>query len=317
MIINLISIVIPVYNNEQSISLLVNEIIALFEQKIDTRYELIFVNDGSTDGSEKLLAKLQKDNQQVRYILFNRNFGQVAAIQAGLQIAKGDAVVVMSADMQEPVDLILNMLEKYKSGAKVVLAYRAERNDGALNNLVSKLFYGILKLSLPQMPSGGFDYCLFDKDVLHYLNALKYRNRFLQGDILYAGFETAIIPYSRSKGLNSNNKKVVNNFTFKVKYFIDGVLHTGAYPIRIISLLGIITTLAGILYSLVIVVNWMLGFTPFKGWAPIMISILVIGGLILFTLGVLGEYIWRIYDELRSMPKYVIKEKNLNDSEPK
>lgn len=307
---HLLSYIIPVYNNSETLTDLMSRIVSLSSDVLNVNYEIIFVNDGSTDESEKLIKELNEQNSLIKYIIFQRNFGQVAAIKAGLEVAKGDAVVVVSADMQEPIELVASMYKKWMAGTQLVLAYRANRNDGIINNLTSKFFYGLIKLSLPEMPQGGFDYCLFDRNVLDYMNSLNYRNSFLQGDVLYAGFETVIIPYTRVQSSKPKNNSGINNFSFKLKYFTDGILHTGTYPIRFISLLGLFTTLSGLIYSVVIIINWFLGLTPFRGWAPIMISVLVIGGLILFTLGVLGEYIWRIYDQLRGMPQFIIKEKN-------
>lgn len=310
----LISFVIPVYNNANSLELLHSRLEEILRKFPALTSEWVYVNDGSQDSSEDVLLHMRQTNKQVKLLTFTRNFGQVAAIQAGIEYAKGDGVVVMSADMQEPAELVTAMLEKWQAGAQLVLAFRAGRNDGFLNHGLSRVFYSLIRFSNPEIPPGGFDYCLLDRTVATFLRSVKHKNRFLQGDLLYPGFKTALIPYERTKGVpRIGKRRPIRNLTFKVKYFIDGILNTTTYPIRLISLLGILTIFLGILYSGVIVLEWFRGETPFRGWAPIMISILLIGGLILFTLGILGEYIWRIYDELRGFPPYVIRERYLDD----
>jgi dolichol-phosphate mannosyltransferase len=246
----------------------------------------------------------------VKYINLLRNFGQVAAIEAGLDFSTGDAIVVLSSDLQDPVELIVEMIEKWEKGDMIVLAHRKKRSDGYLDKFFSRIFYRFIQLSNPNMPTGGFDFCLFDKAVHEHMISIRYRNRFLQGDLLFFGYDIALIPYERKS--TTYGSASLRNLSFKIKYFFDGILNSTAMPIRFMSLLGMIFTFLGFLYSIAIFINWLLGRTPFEGWAPIMIAILIIGGLILIVLGVLGEYIWRIYDELKQMPKYVIRNKELD-----
>jgi dolichol-phosphate mannosyltransferase len=162
----------------------------------------------------------------------------------------------------------------------------------------------------PNMPKGGFDFMLLDQKAVAVLNQLDERNRFFQGDVLWLGFSTAFVPYKRNKRTIGKSQWTL---TKKLKYFIDGLLNTSYVPIRLMSLLGILFSLIGFGYALVIAYNRLMHNTPFNGWAPIMILILIIGGLIMLMLGIIGEYVWRTYDETRKRPLYIIKDKFCKD----
>lgn len=305
-----ISFVIPTYRNAGTIPSLCRDIETLFDTLGKYNYEVIFINDGSDDDTVAVLQEIRRAESRVKYISFIRNFGQVAAIEAGLDFANGNAVIVLSADLQEPVKLAGEMIKKWEEGNLVVLANRDKRSDSLADKFFSAMFYSLVKLSNPAMPKGGFDFCLFDKSVHDQLKTVQYRNRFLQGDLLFYGHQIALIPYERKAMPGQNGS--LRNLSFKIKYFFDGILNTTALPIRIMSLLGVLFTTLGFLYSLVIFINWLQGKTPFEGWAPIMIAILIIGGILMLILGVLGEYIWRIYDELKRMPRYIIRDKEVD-----
>jgi dolichol-phosphate mannosyltransferase len=156
------------------------------------------------------------------------------------------------------------------------------------------------------MPKGGFDFILIDRKALNILNQIDERNRFFQGDILWLGFNVAFIPYNRLKRTIGKSQWTLSK---KLKYFLDGLLNTSYIPIRLMSLLGICFSFFGFLYSLIIAYSRLINNTPFNGWAPIMILILIIGGLIMLMLGIIGEYVWRTYDETRKRPLYIIKDK--------
>jgi hypothetical protein len=200
------------------------------------------------------------------------------------------------------------MVQRWKEGAEIVICYRTNRSDTFAAKLFSYLAYGALRLSIPQIPQGGFDFVLIDRKALDEFNAIDVRNRFFQGDLLWMGYRTSFIPYVRLKRLIGKSQY---NFGKKLKNFLDGLLDASFLPIRFISLVGIITSMIGVIYSLTIVYSWLSGGTPFSGWAPIMIAIMVVGGLIMVMLGVIGEYIWRIYDEVRKKPNFIIRDKFL------
>lgn len=304
-----LSFVIPVYRNEGSIVETYEKIVALTAQ-LASDYEFVFINDGSDDNSISELLVLHNKDARVKVISFSRNFGQVSALIAGLKEVTGDATVIMSADLQEPIELIEEMIVKWKSGNEIVIGYRIDREDSFIANKTSIIFYRLMKYVNPKMPKGGFDFMLIDKKALFSLNQIDERNRFFQGDVLWLGFNTAFIPYTRLKRRVGKSQWTLSK---KMKYFIDGLLNTSYAPIRIMSLLGIGFSFFGFIYAVVIAYNRFINNTPFNGWAPIMIIILIIGGLIMLMLGIIGEYVWRTYDETRKRPLYIIKDKFIKD----
>jgi polyisoprenyl-phosphate glycosyltransferase len=304
-----LSFVIAVYHNEGSISTTHESIRSTLAASCPLlEYEIIFVDDGSTDGSLQEIMAVKEGDPRVKAISFTRNFGQLAAMLAGFKEATGDAVVNISADLQDPVDLLPSMVELWRGGSEIVICHRADRSDPVLAKLFSRLAYGILRMSLPQIPRGGFDFVLMDRKVMDTFNAIDVRHRFFQGDLLWTGYRTSFIPYVRQKRPIGKSQY---NFAKKLKVFLDAVLDASFLPIRVISLLGIITSALGLVYSIVIFIAWLQGETPFTGWAPIMIAILIVGGLIMVMLGIIGEYIWRINEEVRKRPNYVIRDRFL------
>src|SRR5450759_2504803 len=304
-----ISFVVAVYHNEGAISKTHEKIQSVFSSELAQReYEIVFVDDGSKDGSLREILSLKEQDSRIKVITFTRNFGQMAAMLAGFTEATGDAVINISADLQDPVELIPQMIEKWQGGSEIVICYRTDRSDTLLAKLFSRLAYGVLRMSLPQIPPGGFDFVLMDKKVMDVFNAIDVRHRFFQGDLLWTGYRTSFIPYVRLKRTIGKSQY---NFGKKLKNFLDAVLDASYLPIRFISLVGIITSGLGVLYSVSIVISWLRGETPFSGWAPIMIAILLVGGLIMVMLGVIGEYVWRINEEVRKRPNYVIRDKFL------
>lgn len=304
-----LSFVIPVFRNAGSIVPTYEKLMALFLQ-LQLDHEFIFVNDGSDDCSIEELLSLHDKDFRVKVISFSRNFGQVPAVIAGLKVVSGEAVVIMSADLQEPVELIGEMIAKWKAGNEIVIGHRVDREDSFIANKASIVFYRLMRYVNPKMPKGGFDFMLIDQKALQVLNQIDERNRFFQGDVLWLGFSTAFIPYCRMKRPIGKSQWTLSK---KLKYFIDGLLNTSYAPIRIMSLLGICFSFFGFLYAILIAYNRFINNTPFDGWAPIMILILIIGGLIMLMLGIIGEYVWRTYDETRKRPLYIIKDKFIRD----
>jgi glycosyltransferase involved in cell wall biosynthesis len=304
-----ISFVVAVYHNEGALSKTHEKIQSVFSNELaQHEYEIVFVDDGSKDGSLREILSLREQDDRVKVITFTRNFGQMAAMLAGFKEATGDAVINISADLQDPVELIPQMVEKWQEGAETVICYRTDRTDTLSAKLFSRLAYGVLRMSLPQIPPGGFDFVLMDRKVMDAFNAIDVRHRFFQGDLLWTGYRTSFIPYVR---LQRTIGKSQYNFGKKLKNFLDAVLDASYLPIRFISLVGGLTSVLGVLYSGTIVLSWFRGETPFAGWAPIMIAILLVGGLIMVMLGVIGEYVWRINEEVRKRPNYVVRDKFL------
>jgi polyisoprenyl-phosphate glycosyltransferase len=304
-----ISFVVAVFHNEGALSKTHEKIQSVFSNELAQHdYEIVFVDDGSKDGSLKEILRLREQDSRVKAITFTRNFGQMAAMLAGFKESTGDAVINISADLQDPVELIPEMIDKWQNSSEIVICYRTDRSDTIFAKLFSRIAYGILRISLPQIPPGGFDFVLMDRKVMDEFNAIDVRHRFFQGDLLWTGYRTSFIPYVRLKRTIGKSQY---NFGKKLKNFMDAVLDASYLPIRFISLIGFITSALGVLYSSTIVFSWLRGETPFQGWAPLMIVILLVGGLIMVMLGVIGEYVWRINEEVRKRPNYVVRDKYL------
>lgn len=301
----LISIIIPVYRNEGALhKTYIGLISNLKETSNRYNYEIIFINDGSDDDSLNELLKIKRIDKRVKVIDFVRNFGQQSAILAGFKYAKGDALIHISADLQDPPKLIIQMIEKWVKGYKMVACERIDRQDDFISKFASKIFYRFIKIAVSKMPTGGFDYFLVDKEIYKKIVDFDERNSFIQGDLLWLGYEPYFIKYKRLKRTVGKSQW---SFGKKIKYFIDGLIDTSYMPIRIMSFIGLMVSFFGFSYSVIIFFLRIFNNTPFKGYAPIMIVLLITSGLIMTMLGVIGEYLWRIYDQVRKRPQYLIK----------
>jgi polyisoprenyl-phosphate glycosyltransferase len=301
-----ISFVIPVYRNERAITLTYRKIKDALARDLSAYdYEFVFVDDGSDDGSLRELLGLRDGDSRVRIISFTRNFGQMAAILAGLKVAAGDLVLHLSADLQDPVELIPRMVRDYEAGSELVIGHRAEREDKWSARVTSRLFYRIIRLSFPQLPPGGFDYVLMARRVIDSFNSIEVRNRFFQGDLLWMGYKTTFIPYTRAKRTIGRSQYT---FAKRLKNSLDAILDSSYLPIRFISGAGALIALVGFLYAINIAYWRLTHGLAFPGQAPIMILILVIGGMLMLMLGIVGEYVWRIYDEVKRKPNYIVRE---------
>lgn len=304
-----ISIIIPVYFNEGSIektySLLKNEVFSLFD---DLEFEVIFIDDGSADNSFEEIMQIKNANDNVRVIQFSRNFGQVSAIFAGYEMARGEGILNIAADLQEPVELIKELISAFRQKeAPIILGQRIDREETRFRKFSSRFFYRLMRrLSFSNMPDGGFDVALISSEVKDKILELNESNPFWQGQILWTGYPVKFIPYRRRKRETGTSKW---SFSKKIKYLLDGVLNYSYAPLRLFSLIGIISFLLGLIYSIVIVVQYFLGESPFEGWAPLMIVVLLFSGLQLLVLGLIGEYLWRTMEQAKNRPKYIIKNK--------
>lgn len=305
-IIKNVSIVIPVYRNEGSLRITYQQLVDLFETNLSNyNLELIFVNDGSDDSSLQILKDIRVNDARAKIISFTRNFGQVHAVTAGYLYSTGDVTTTISADLQDPISLIESMINCCENGAEIAICYRVEREDDFFSTVFSKIAYSILQLSIPQMPTGGFDYVMLRRRVMDTINQFGSKTRFYQSDILWSGYSVSMIPYKRKKRLHGKSQ---HSFWKKFKIFLDALLDTSYLPIRLVSLVGVVISLMGFFYSILVVYAWAQNKTPFTGYAPIIISVLVVGGLNILLVGVIGEYIWRIYEEVRKKPGYLIDE---------
>jgi polyisoprenyl-phosphate glycosyltransferase len=303
----LVSVVVPVYGNQETVAETLTQIMAVHDSALPhVDLEVVFVDDGSPDGSWDELERLMAANEgTVVLVRLSRNFGQLSAILAGYGVARGDAVITISADLQDPVDIIPEMVRQWEAGQDVVVAHRSGRDDDALSVWFSSIAYGFARWANPRMPRGGFDYVLLSRRATELINTFRGRHRFFQGDILFLGFPTTFIPYTRRRRTHGRSGWTIRK---KFTFFVDLVLDSSYFPIRVMTALGFVTASVGLLYACLITIGWLLDSTPFSGFAAIMVALLLIGGLIMVMLGIIGEYLWRIYDDVKARPLYVIDE---------
>lgn len=309
-----ISIIIPVYFNEGSIrktyEILTTEIFPLFP---GLNFELIFIDDGSGDGSYQEMLSIREIDDRVVLLQFTRNFGQVPAFYAGYEAAKGRGVLNLAADLQEPAELVIAIIQSYiQEEAMIIAGKRIEREESQYRKKTSQVFYYFMRrLSFSSMPDGGFDIVLIDRVVKDFILNSAEANPFWQGQILWSGYPVKFIPYTRKRRTVGKSRWT---FSRKIKYLLDGILNYSYAPLRFFSLIGIISFLLGIIYSIVIVVAYMLGHSPFQGWAPLMIVILLFSGLQLVMTGLIGEYLWRVFEQTKGRPKFIVRDKKFSTS---
>lgn len=302
------SVVVPVFNNQGSLTKLV-EILQqkVFSQFKSKTFELIMVDDGSRDGSFNELLEIRNTiYPEIKIIRFTRNFGQLAAILAGYGKATGKCVINISADLQDPPELIVDMIRFFDDEQfEIVICTRIGRDENFIRRYTSKMFYNLIKtLSFKNMPEGGFDYVLLADRAKTILLQSQEVNPFWQGQILWTGLKIKYIPYHR---LKREVGKSAWTFGKKLKMLIDGVLSYSYLPIRLMSVFGFLIAMIGFIYALVIIIAKIFGNSPFAGWAPIMVLILVLSGIQMLMLGIIGEYLWRTLDQVRKRPHYIIE----------
>lgn len=306
-----LSIVVPVYYNEENLLSLYADmkekvLSKLPEYNVD--YEIIFVDDGSKDKSYTVMQELAKLDSKIILLKLSRNFGEHAAILAGLSRCTGDFAVRKAADLQEPSTLIIDMLEKYLEGNKVVIATRAERQEPFIQRSLSSLYATIMrKIALPNMPKGGFDSFLIDRQVIDTLVNMKEKNTSLMSQILWSGFKTGSVPYTRLKRTAGKSRWT---FSKKIKLAIDSVLGFSYFPIRFITFLGFVFSFASLIALIVTIIRRVTGAIDVEGYSSLLIVMLFGFGIVMFSLGILGEYMWRMFDATRNRPPFIIDEQD-------
>jgi dolichol-phosphate mannosyltransferase len=301
-----LSVVVPVYREAASLRANVMEVRSVLEQhSAEFSYEIILVNDGSPDDSLAIIESLHHEfPHEIGVVNFARTFGQVAAIFAGLRASTGDCAAVISADLQDPPELIPEMFRRWKSGASTVLAVRQSREDSAANSVPSRIFYGLMKAyALPTLPAKGFDFFLAGRTVIDRMLARPEPNGFLQGQVLYASGRIEQIRYTRRRRMAGQSGW---GFYKKVKYFLDGFIAYSFSPIRLISVMGIVLFVLGVFASIAFVIQRVFFGTGSPGWTSVMVAIVLLQGLQMLMLGVLGEYLWRTLDQARNRPIYFV-----------
>ena len=302
-----LSIIIPVYFNEMNLHDLYEDLYDKVLSQLED-YELVLVDDGSQDASYSIIQELSRKDSKIVSLKLSRNFGSHAAILAGLNHCKGDCAVMKTADLQEPSSMILQMYEKWKLGNNVVLAIRSDREESFFQSFFSNLYYRIIRrYVLKNMPQGGFDCFLIDRKVIEVLRLMDEKNTSLMGQILWAGFKTDSIYYTRLRREKGKSRWTLQK---KIKLVIDSVLSFTYLPVRFMTVIGLIFFLGSVIWAAYIIYLRIFGGIELEGWTTLMAFNLFASGLNLLTLGIIGEYLWRNFDATRPRPKYIIDEIN-------
>ena len=304
-----LSIVIPVYYNEENLLPLYTDIktnVLDVLPKYNFDYEIIFVDDGSKDKSYSVLQELAKLDSKITVYKLSRNFGEHAAILAGLSKATGDCAVRKAADLQEPSKLIIDMLEKYIEGNKVVIATRADRDEPWLQRKLGHMYATMVrKFAIPNYPKNGFDSFLIDRQVVDILVEMQEQNTSLMSQIVWSGFKTAEVPYTRLKRTAGKSRWT---FSKKIKLAIDSLLSFSYFPVRFISFIGFLFAFLSFIGLCIIIVRKICGSIDVEGYSSLLVLMLFGFGVVMFSLGILGEYIWRVFDAARNRPTFIIDE---------
>lgn len=303
-----VSVVVPVYYNSESLPLLLDRLQAV-EQRLlashDVQLQLIFVNDGSRDGSQDALLRIKALRPETTVVRLSRNFGAVHASRTGFKFVQGDAFVIIAADLQDPPELLLEMVPQWLAGKKFVIAVRESREDPLASRLYSWLYYRFLRLLvLPGYPEGGFDIALMDKAMLEPMRNCS-KNAFTPLLAYWLGHEPSVVHYHRPKREHGKSRWT---FRKKFKTFFDVMLGFSVTPIRMISAIGAVVAGASFLYGITIVAGAAMGRIPVMGFASLASLITFLLGLIILMLGIIGEYLWRVFDEVNLRPETVIDE---------
>lgn len=303
----LLSIVIPVYYNAESLPELFRELQQL-EERLDAlgvAVELIFVNDGSGDASLTVLLDIKRARPATKVVSLARNFGAVQASRCGFTYVRGDSFIMLAADLQDPPEQVIPMVECWLGGDKFVVSARATRADPFLTRLSASAYYQILEwFVLPGYPRGGFDLMLMDRVMLPYMLAAA-KNTNPNVYAYWLGFRPTVLHYDRRERRHGKSRWT---FSKKLKFFLDTVCGFTVFPIRFMSLLGVIAAVLGVLYGIDIMIAAFFGRVPVQGFATITALISFFSGLILVMLGTLGEYLWRVFDAVTEKPESVVDE---------
>ncbi len=302
-----VSVVVPVYYNEGSLPPLLDELRAVEGQLLarGLELELIFVDDGSGDGSYRELLKIKEQRPATRVIKLSRNFGAVHASKTGLQFVTGDCFVVLAADLQDPPELILDMVESWQAGSKFVICVRRKREDPRLTRLFARAYYRLLRSTVVKdYPDGGYDLALMDRALLPHMQASS-KNINPNVFAFWLGFKPDCISYERRKRVHGKSRWT---FTKKLKFFLDTLLGFSMVPLRAISVIGLVVALLSAGFGVFVVMNAILGRYEVPGFATLAALICFLLGLLICMLGVIGEYLWRIFDEINKRPEAVIDE---------
>ncbi|TRZ37191.1 glycosyltransferase [Niallia circulans] len=300
------SIVIPVYNEEEVIEHTYERLKTVM-QSADGNYELMFINDGSRDKSVDILLQLSEQDKTIKIVDFSRNFGHQIAITAGMDYATGNAIVIIDADLQDPPELILEMIQKWKEGYDVVYAKRTSRKgETFFKKQTASAFYRTLRaMTEIDIPIDTGDFRLIDRKVCDQMNNIHEKNRFVRGLVSWVGFKQTAVEYERDERFAGETKYPLKRM---LKLSLDGITSFSYKPLKLANYLGASLSVIGFIYMLIVLYQKLFTTTTVTGWSSIIVIQLFFSGITLMMLGVIGEYIGRIYDEAKNRPLYIVKD---------
>ncbi|CAH3550679.1 glycosyltransferase family 2 protein [Enterobacter roggenkampii] len=303
-----LSLVVPVFNEEDTIPIFYKTV-REFDGLKAYEIEIVFINDGSSDDTESIINKLAESDPLIVPLSFTRNFGKESALFAGLDYATGEAVIPLDVDLQDPIEIIPQLIEKWQSGADIVLARRSDRStDSHLKRKTAEWFYQLHnKISTPQIEENVGDFRLMSREVVENIKLMPERNLFMKGVLSWVGGRTEIVEYARAQRIAGNTK--FNGWKLW-NLALEGITSFSTFPLRMWSYIGLFVAMFSFLYGVWMIIDKIFWGNPVAGYSSILVSILFLGGVQLIGIGVLGEYIGRIYIETKKRPKYIMKKRD-------
>lgn len=309
-----ISAIIPSYNEQENVGLMYERMSKVLS-KISDDYEIIYVNDCSRDETLLRIKSLAEKDNQVKYVSFSRNFGHQIAVSAGLDVCQGDAVVIIDGDLQDPPELIEQMYERYKEGYKVVYARRSSRDGETwFKKFTAKMFYRILaSMTSIDIPVDVGDFRLIDKVIVQHLRNMPEKSKYIRGQISWIGYKQTFVDYHRDARIYGRTNYPLRKM---LRFALDGITAFSDKPLKIASGLGIFSAIVSLLALVYALVSHFCFNNTITGWTSLILSVLFIGGVQLITIGIIGEYIARINNDVRNRPLYIVEESNA-EAQPK
>ena len=302
----LLSVVVPVYNERETLHELHRQVVAQMEA-LDHAFELILIDDGSRDGSTDIMRALSEQDPRVRGVRLSRNFGHEAAIEAGLREARGDAAVIMDADLQDSPEALPRLVAAWEEGADVAYAVRTDRKEGRLLRSAFSVFYRLAgRVVSIDLPADAGPFSLVSRPVIDVINGMPEFNRYFPGLRAFAGFHQVAVPVERRERHAGETKYSISARTSGA---LNAIVSFSKLPLRAVSLLGLVTAVLSLVTGMFILISAMFGGSPVPGWASIMVVVMLLAGIQLLTLGIVGEYVGKVYDEVRRRPTFVVAER--------
>ncbi|MGB2956742.1 MAG: glycosyltransferase family 2 protein [Anaerolineales bacterium] len=300
------TIVAPIYNEVENIPLLYTRVSEVMAQTGEP-WEFVMVDDGSSDGSTEAILELKAQDEKVKPVIFARNFGHQVAVTAGLDYSRGEAVIIIDADLQDPPEVILDLIKKWKEGFEVVYAVRSKRvGETWFKLFTASAFYRLIqRITDVNIPMDTGDFRLLDRKVVQVLNGMREKHRFLRGMSVWVGFKQTGVEYERAERFAGETKYPLKKM---IRFASDAITGFSYFPLQLAMYLGFITTGISIISILVVLVLFLAGAQAFFGQATTLIAVLFLGGVQLISIGLLGEYIGRLYDEAKGRPLYITRE---------